>query len=139
VAQRAHSTDGVTTTASVRRTPREYALSVLAILFLAAPLVAGIIRAVRAHHDLRLIWMAFAAYVGTGLIMASVRARAQTAAATGVVMIFVVAMVLAVATGFALGARAGPGTLMVALVLALCCAIGFALYARSRPRTTVST
>jgi hypothetical protein len=115
------------------RSPRELSTYVLSILFAIAPFAAGIIRYVQAGHDFRLLWMAVASCIGAFVVMAIVKRRSVLPASAAV---FVISTLLATLTGFLLGARAGPGTWMVAVVLGLCWAASCALYTLSRPRPT---
>ena len=103
----------------------------LAILFTAAPFVAGTIAAVSVRHDLRMLWMAVTATLVARLIIAATPARWGGAAAFGVA--FVAAAVAASVVAVLFGARAAFGIVAVAVVLAGCAAVGAALGRRSPP------
>ena len=119
----------------MRRSPREQLIYFLAILLGAAPFVAGSFRAVSTGTDLRLLWMAFASVLGAAAVMAVARARSAQPKSvfrlSGLVLI--VATLAAGLAGFLLGATAGPGVWMVAVVLGFFLAASYALYSLSRP------
>jgi hypothetical protein len=119
----------------MKRSPREQLLYFLSILFAVAPFVAGLYRARSTGTDLRLLWMAFAAALGAAVVMAIIRARgAQSKSLLALsAAVLLVATVSAGLVGFLLGATAGPGVWMVAVVLGLFLAASCALYVRSRP------
>jgi hypothetical protein len=119
----------------MKRSPREKLLYFLSILFAVAPFVAGLYRARSTGTDLRLLWMAFAAALGAAVVMAIIRARgAQSKSLLALsAAVLLVATVSAGLVGFLLGATAGPGVWMVAVVLGLFLAASCALYARARP------
>lgn len=105
----------------------------LSILFGAAPFAFGLIRLVQTGRDFRLLWMAVASFVGALIVMAIVRVSSrQLTVRTLALGTFVGSALLAEVTGFMLGARAGPGTVMVAFVLALCWAASCAFYLWSK-------
>lgn len=119
------------------RSSREQRIYLLSILFAIAPFVAGLFRAFSTGTDLRLVWMAFASYVGAAAVMVVGRRGAQPKSVfrlSGIVLI--VATLAAGLVGFLLGARAAPGVWMVAVVLGLFIAASCALYVRSRPATS---
>jgi hypothetical protein len=122
----------------MRRSPREQLIFFLAILFAIAPFVAGLFRAFSTGTDLRLLWMAFASYVGAAAVMAVVSSRG--APAKSVLALFSVVLVVATLAaglvGFLLGATAGPGVWMVAVVLGLFLAAGCVFFVLSRPART---
>lgn len=105
---------------------------VLSFLFGAAPFFFGVIRYAQTGTDLRMLWMAAASAVGA----IAVRAVAKAGNLVGwSALTLVVSTASAAATGFLLGATAGPGAAMVALVFGLCWMASFALmsYSRSQP------
>jgi hypothetical protein len=108
----------------------------LSILFAAAPFGFGLIRAVSAH-DPRMLWMAFAAFVGAVLVrMAGKdRDRKSRRVVTPSGLTLVIATALAGSTAYLLGATAAAGIWPVAFVLGLCLATSHALYLRSLSRT----
>ena len=102
----------------------------LAILFGAAQFTFGLISLIQTGHDFRLFWMAVASALGAAIVTAIAKTRRQQptslfALSAGT---FGLSALLAAATGFMLGARAGPGTLMVAIVLAACWAASCGFY-----------
>ena len=109
----------------------------LSILFASAPFGFGLIRAVSAH-DPRMLWMAFAAFVGAALVrmVGKDRDPRSTRVVTPSALTLVIATALAGSTAYLLGARAAPGIWLVAFVLALCLAASHALHLLSLPRTT---
>ena len=119
----------------MRRSLREQLIYFLSILFAIAPFVAGLFRAFNTRTDFRLLWMACAAAVAAAWAIALMRARARQSQS----ILALSAVVLVGATigaglmGFLLGATAGPGVWMVAVVLGLFLAASCVLYARSRP------
>ena len=119
----------------MRRSPREQIIYFLSILFAAGPFVAGLFRAISTGTDLRLLWMALAGAFGAAAVIAVMRDRSgqskSVLALSAVVL--VVATIAAGLAGFLLGAKAGPGVWMVAVVLGLFLAASCALYALSRP------
>jgi hypothetical protein len=121
----------------MQRSLREPSVTALAVLLAAAPFVAGLIRAAKAS-DLRLLWMALAAFLGSVLVrwVATGRGRAHDGAAALCLLTFVVAAALAGLTAYLLGARWAVGVWMVAVVLGLFLAGSVAVRALSRPRTT---
>ena len=108
-----------------------------AIVLGAAPLGSGLFRALRTGSDLRLLWMALAASIFAAGVLATEFGRRQTrrAIVNQALVILCVSSALAVGTGLLLGATAGPGVWMVAVVLGICLAVSSVLVARSRPRT----
>jgi hypothetical protein len=96
--------------------PWNRVMRALALLLTAAPFVAALIARIGPRHDLRMLWMAIAATLSARLVI-SVTADDR---ARGAVAAIALLVATAVATGVAiiLGARAGPGAGMVAVVLA---------------------
>ena len=120
----------------MRRSLRPQTGFLLSILFAVAPVGFATIRAVTTGSDVRMLWMAFASYVGTILVMAMARARGRTRKDALVVALSVLgsATVLAALTAYLLGATAAAGIWPVAFVLAFCCAMSCALGMLSRPQ-----
>lgn len=119
----------------MRRSLREHSLDALSVLLAAAPFVAGLVRAANAS-DLRLLWMALAAFLGSVLVRWLAGSRVQAPDGAAAVLTFVVAAALAGLTAYLLGARGAVGVWMVAVVLGLFLAGSVAVRALSRPRTT---
>ena len=111
-------------------------MALLSFLFAAAPFALALVRAVQTGHDMRLLWMALASFVGATVVMAVAKAGSRkpslVLSLTGA---FVVATLLAGLAAFADGARAAPGIWAVAVVFGLCCTVAQTLLAFSRPRT----
>ena len=105
---------------------------VLSFLFGAAPFFFGVIRYAQTGTDLRMLWMAAASAIGA-LAVRSIAKAGNLAAWAALTL--VVSTAFAAATGFLLGATAGPGAAMVAFVFGFCWAVSFALmsYSRSQP------
>lgn len=119
----------------MKRSPREQIIYFLSILFAAGPFVAGLFRAFSTGTDLRLLWMAFASALGATAAIAVMKARGGQSKSirTFSSVVLVVATLAAGLVGFLLGATAGPGVWMVAVVLGLFFAASCALYSHSRP------
>jgi hypothetical protein len=106
-------------------------LRLLALLFAAAPFVFATMRAVSTGSDLRMLWMACAALLGAAVVLGVSKARGSRVTS---VAIFIVGTLLAVLTGYLLGATAFAGIVPVSVVLAFCFAASHALAMRSRVR-----
>ena len=106
---------------------------ILAILFTAAPLVAGAVAALSVRRDLRMLYMAGAATLVARVVTAATpRGRARVGGAIA----FVLATITAAAVALGLGARAVFGVVAVAVVLAGCAAAGAVLGQRSQSVAT---
>ena len=120
----------------MERSPRQRSLYVLSIVFAAAPFAFAVIRALNSRYDHRMLWMAFAAFIGASLVMVLGRARRRRPA--GVMALAALALaaatLLAGWTAYRLGATAGAGIWPVSFVLGLCWASSYALDTLSRPR-----
>lgn len=114
---------------------RERSFDALAVLLAIAPFVAGLVRAANAR-DLRLLWMALSAFLGSVLVRWLAGRGGRTTDGSAAVLTFVVAAALAGLTAYLLGARGTVGVWMVAVVLGLSLAGSVAVRAFSRPRTT---
>jgi hypothetical protein len=110
---------------------RPQGILLLALLLAAAPFGAGVIRAVQTGSDMRLLWMALAALAG-GLIAIAVGTRREASARAFALVAFILSAALTVVAGQLLGARSGPGVVMIAMVFGLCWAASGALLARWR-------
>jgi hypothetical protein len=118
----------------MNRSPRERRLYLLSIPFAIAPFAFGIIRAVQTGRDFRLLWMAFGSFLGAVVVMAIGNTRSwKPNVVIASSAVFIISALLAASTGFVLGAKAGPGVWMVAVVLGLCWTASYALYILSRP------
>jgi hypothetical protein len=108
----------------------------LAALFAAAPFGAGLLRAFQTGHDLRLLWMALASFVGaTAVFAVGKRKTANLSALLGwSAAAFLIATLLAAMAARLLGASAAPGIWAVASVFALCGVVSQILRTISRPR-----
>ncbi|HEX8850638.1 MAG TPA: hypothetical protein VF761_14005 [Gemmatimonadaceae bacterium] len=117
----------------MQRSPRQRNLYVLAILFAIAPIAFSLIRALRAQHDFRMLWMALVALVGTVVVMAAGGAGRRSR--RGLLQIAIVALIVAVLlagwTAMRLGATAAAGIWPVAFVLSFCWVTSYVLAALS--------
>lgn len=108
----------------------------LSIALAAAPFAFGLLRAYRTGYDLRMLWMAFASFLGASMVEAIRRACSRTRnhllALSAVTLIM--ATLFAGATAFLLGARSAAGVWPVAFVFGVSWAASYALAALSRPR-----
>lgn len=121
----------------MKRSPREQLIFLAAILFTAAPIAFGVIRALQTGSDLRYLWVAIAAYLGANVVMSAGKARSRTT--SGVFTLAIAATVIGtIVAGLAakfMTHTASSAAWLVALFFAFCFAAGSALYAISRPRT----
>jgi hypothetical protein len=116
------------------RSPAGQRLYLLSLVLAVAPFGFGLWRAVSARGDLRMLWMAVAAFLGATVVTSLGKARGRTHRTILVLgaMALVVAVFLAEVVARLLGATRGPGGWMVALALGLMCAASRALGALSR-------
>lgn len=121
----------------MKRSPIQRLSFFAAVLFGAAPLGFGLLRALRTGSDLRMFWMAVASTLFAASVLAGAvgRRRTRSAVLYQAGVIFVVATLLAGGMGFALGATAGPGVLAVSAVFGICLAVASVLVAYARPDT----
>lgn len=117
------------------RLPLQKASLLAAVLFGAAPLCFGLLRAWRTHYDFRMFWMALIAtiFASSVLVAAIGRRRSRHAVFMQALAIFLISAMLAWGTGYALGAIAGPGAWMVAVVLGFCLATASVFIEFARP------
>jgi hypothetical protein len=117
----------------MRRSPGERAFFIGSVLLAAAPFGFGSIRAMAAG-DLRMMWMAVAAFLGFMLVRIVMRdrGRPRSGVAASSFLTLLAAMALAGSTAYLLGATAAVGIWLVALMLALCLAASSALHALSQ-------
>ncbi|HEX5830898.1 MAG TPA: hypothetical protein VFY16_07965 [Gemmatimonadaceae bacterium] len=120
----------------MRESSRRRTLTILSVVFAAAPFTFALIRAFSGRYDLRMLWMAMAALVGAFTVMTLDRARRR--GSRGIVALSTLALLaatlLAGVTAYQLGATAAAGIGLVALVLGLCWGASFALNALARPQ-----
>lgn len=111
----------------------------LSIAFAIAPIAFALIRAVRSHHDLRMLWMALAALIGTAAVMIAGHARRRSTRELFLLasVALIVALLLAGWTAIHRGATAAAGIWPVSFVLSICWVMSFVLaaLARSAPRS----
>ena len=120
----------------MRRSPREWLLYSLSILFAAIPFAFGLIRAVSTGYDVRYLWMALASLLGAVIAVRTARNRKPTGILAPSALVLVIATVLAGLVAFLLGARSVVAAGIVALAFGFCGAASYTLYALSRPRIT---
>jgi O-antigen/teichoic acid export membrane protein len=116
------------------RSRREQLMFLFAILFAAAPFVAGSLRAFSTRSDFRMLWMALASLLGAIAVMAigNARGRMRNSLPSLAVATFIVATLVAGSVAYLLGAKAAFGVWAVAVVLSFCCAASCVFYALSR-------
>jgi hypothetical protein len=120
------------------RSQRERALYLLSLLFAIAPFAFGVLRALRPGHDLRMLWMAFAAFLGASAIEAIGKARSHKGKLVVAfsALTFIVTTLAAAMTGYLLGATSAPGVWGVAIVFGVQWTASYALDTLSRPRVS---
>jgi dolichol kinase len=118
----------------MKRSPREWLLYFLSILFAAIPFAFGLIRAVSTGYDVRYLWMALASLLGAVIAVRTARNRKPTGVLALSASVLIIASVLAGLTAFLLGARSVAAAGIVALAFGSCWGASNALYALSRPR-----
>jgi O-antigen/teichoic acid export membrane protein len=114
-----------------------------AVVFAAAPFVTALMRVRRTGYDWRYVWVALAAFLGAAAVMWIGKAPRQTRTVVNrlAVVSFLVSTLLAVLMARLLGARAGIGIALVAIVYAVFFTTGAVLYAfwkRGRQTTSPS-
>ena len=94
---------------------------VIAVALGACPFVFGLIRALSGRRDIRMLWMAVAAFLGAGLAMAigKPRSRKPIVVLARPVAALATSTFLAAWTAVQLGATAAPGIFAVSLVFGL--------------------
>ena len=120
----------------MRRSPREWLLYFLSILFAAIPFVFGLIRAVSTGYDVRYLWMALASMLGAVITVRTARNRKPLGTLGLSALVLVIATVLAGLAAFLLGARSVAAAGIVAFAFGFSWAASCAFYALSRPRIT---
>ena len=112
------------------RVPRVY---VVAIALGVCPFVFGLIRALSGRQDIRILWMAVAAFLGASLAMAigKPRSRRLLVVLARSVAAFATSTLLAAGTAVQLGATAAPGVFAVSFVLGLFSTTSYGLALRA--------
>ena len=88
-------------------------IHIVAIVLAASPFLFGLMRAFSSRHDFRMLWMAFAAFLGAGAVMATGKLRgrrptfviARSAAALAIATLLATALACAVMTVITCPAR----------------------------------
>jgi len=106
----------------------------LSLFFLSMPFLFGLLRAATTGNDFRYLWVAAASLFGAGTLTAAARGRMRKPRVALAVSVgsFIVATLCATAAAMLLGARLGPGLLVVVSSFAFCCATGCTLIAITR-------
>jgi hypothetical protein len=117
----------------MQRTGRQWIMYVLAILFAAGPIVAGLIRSYTAN-DARLLWMALASLIGVSVTMfGRPQVRGAGISIGRAVLAFLVGVVVTLlADVLFIGARAFVGILLIAIVMSFFWAMAYVLHAMSK-------
>lgn len=116
---------------------RRYQLLLLvALLFAAAPVIFGFVRAINTGDDFRYLWLAAAAILGSAVVMvpgyvASGAAQVSPGRAAGAVA---AGAACAAAAATLLGATPGPGVAIVAVAFGLCTGTSAVLLILARRR-----
>ena len=116
---------------------RRYQLLLLvALLFAAAPMIFGVVRAINTGDDFRYLWLAAAAILGSAVVMvpgyvASGAAQVSPGRAAGAVA---AGAACAAAAATLLGATPGPGVAIVAVAFGLCTGTSAVLLTLARRR-----
>jgi hypothetical protein len=107
----------------------------LSVLFAAGPFGVAFVRAVQTGHDVRLLWMAVASFVGAtaATTVANAGSRKLSALLTWS-SAFLIATLLAGTTAWLRRATAAPGIWAVAAVFGLCSAVSSVLMITREPR-----
>ena len=116
------------------RSPGQWLLDVISIIFAATPIGFALIRAITTGHDWRYLWVALAALLGAAVVMVVGRPyRRRPMANVSVSLVaFVFSTVLAMVAALSIGTRFGPGILIVAASFGLCCAASCLAYLLAR-------
>jgi CHASE2 domain-containing sensor protein len=120
----------------MRRSPREWLLYFLSILFAAMPFAFGLIRAVSTGYDVRYLWLALESLLGAVIAVRTARNRKPTGIIALSALVLVIATVLAGLAAFLLGAKSVAAAGIVAFAFGFCWAASYGFYALSRPRMT---
>jgi hypothetical protein len=116
------------------RSPGQWLLDAVSIVFAATPIGFALIRAITTGHDWRYLWVALSALLGAAVVMVVGRAyRGRLLANMSVSLVaFVLSTMLAMAAALSIGTRFGPGIVVVAASFGLCCAASCLLYLLAR-------
>ena len=106
----------------------------LSILFAAVPFAFAVVRAIRTGDDFRYLWVALASLLSALVVMVVEKTdrRGPIVAAARSIWVFVVATMVAVFAAWLLGARVGPGSLLVGSAFGSCYATSCALNVLAR-------
>jgi hypothetical protein len=117
------------------RPNRNWRIYGLSGLFAAVPFAFAVVRAIRTGDDFRYLWVALASLLSALAVMVVAKAdgRGPIVAAARSAWVFVVATLVAVFAAWLLGARVGPGSLLVGSAFGLCYAASCALNVLARP------
>ncbi len=118
----------------MKRSPIPRVSGVAAAILGAAPLVTGLLLALRTEDDRLILWMATGAtFFTAGVLAAAIgRRRSRHAVIVQSTVIFVVSTLLAGVTAFLRGAGSGPGVWGVACAIGGCLAASSVLIAVAR-------
>jgi hypothetical protein len=114
---------------------RNWRIYGLSILLAAVPFAFAVVRAIRTGDDFRYLWMALASLLSALVVMVVAKAdrRGPTVAAARSAWVFIIVTFVAVLAAWLLGARVGPGSLLVGSAFGLCYAASCALNVLARP------
>jgi hypothetical protein len=104
------------------------------LFFASVPVAFGIIRAVTARGDVRYLWLAAAAIVGS-MVVLGLSGKPDGSAAAWILratMSVTAGALCAAATALLLGGRAGPGVAIVAASFGLCSGASAMLFSLAR-------
>jgi hypothetical protein len=103
-------------------TRRRRLLRIASVLAAAVPVTFGLIRAVSTGDDVRYLWLAVAAILGSMVVMHVGRGASDPAhiSVRRALAAVVAGAVSAAATAILMGATAGPGVAIVAVAFGLC-------------------
>jgi hypothetical protein len=123
------------TNCSMTRSNRNWRIYGLSILFAAVPFAFAVVRAIRTGDDFRYLWVALASLLSALVVVVVAKAdrRGPIVAAARSTWVFVVATFVAVFAAWLLGARVGPGSLLIGSAFGLCYAASCALNVLARP------
>jgi hypothetical protein len=114
---------------------RNWRIYGISILFAAVPFAFAVVRAIRTGDDFRYLWVALASLLSALVVMVVTKAdrHGPIVAATRSTWVFVIATFVAVFAAWLLGARVGPGSLLVGSAFGLCYAASCALNVLAGP------
>ena len=113
---------------------RRLLLRVTAVVFAGIPVMFGLIRAISTGTDVRYLWLAGAALVGSAAVMVLKPDRAEPVRVSVVRALGAIAAgtVCAAVAALVQGAKVGPGVAIVAVGFGLCTGVSAALAFLSR-------